>query len=58
MKTLGDITAASTAVATLFQWLPAIAALFTIVWTATRLYEAFTGKPFSESAVARFFTGR
>lgn len=58
MKVLGDITAASTMVGALFQWLPAVAALFTIIWTGTRLYEAFTGRNFSESFVAKALTGR
>ncbi len=58
MKTLGDVTAASAMVGAVFQWLPAIAALFTIIWTGTRLYEAFTGKNFSESWIAKAFTGR
>jgi len=32
----------SVVVATIMNWLPAIAALFTIVWTAIRIYETQT----------------
>lgn len=36
-KNLVDYAAASTAVMAVAQWLPPIAALFTIVWTAIRI---------------------
>lgn len=58
IKAVGDISAASITVATILNWLPAIAALFTIIWTSTRLYESITGRPFSESKIAKFLTGR
>jgi hypothetical protein len=37
-----DTVSVVTAVATLAQWLPAIAALFTIIWTGIRIYETPT----------------
>lgn len=37
-----------TAFATLFQMLPAIAALFSIVWTGLRIVEMVTGKTIAE----------
>jgi len=40
-KTL-DWAAALTAVGTVFETLPAIAALFTIIWTGIRIYETET----------------
>ncbi|MFN8758699.1 MAG: hypothetical protein ACK5XA_07820 [Tagaea sp.] len=40
-KTL-DWAAALTALGTVFDMLPAIAALFTIVWTGIRIYETDT----------------
>ncbi len=58
MKTVGDIAAASTVVATLMHWLPAVAAIFTIVWTGMRIYESLTGRNFSESWLAKRITGR
>lgn len=41
-KTTGDFAAASLTVATIFKWLPAMAAMLTIVWTAVRIYETDT----------------
>lgn len=58
IKAVGDISAVSVTVATILNWLPAVAALFTILWTATRLYEAVTGRPFSESKLAKLLSGR
>lgn len=48
VKLAGDVAATSVTVATLFQWLPAIAAVFAIIWYAVNLTEKVTGKPFSE----------
>ena len=56
VKPTGDILAAGTTVGVVLKVLPAIAALFTIVWTAARLYEMFTGRPFSESKFAKWVT--
>jgi chromate transport protein ChrA len=41
-KHVGDITAVGVTVATVVQWLPAAAALLTIIWTAIRIYETET----------------
>jgi len=53
VRTGGDIISASGLVATLMGYLPAIAAALTILWTAMRIIEMFTGKPFHESRIAR-----
>ena len=37
-----DAVSIVTVVGTLAQWLPAIAALFTIIWTCFRIYETKT----------------
>jgi len=42
LKQGGDIAAATVTVGTLAQWLPAIAAAFTIIWTVLRIYEMKT----------------
>jgi hypothetical protein len=41
-KTAGDAVSIVTVVGTLADVLPAIAALFTIIWTALRIYETDT----------------
>lgn len=41
-KTVGDLVSAGVVVAAILQWLPAVAALLTIVWTAIRIYETDT----------------
>ena len=41
-KHLIDWASVATVMGTLMSWLPAIAALFTIVWTAIRIYETKT----------------
>lgn len=41
-KTAGDALSIVTVVGTLAEVLPAIAAIFTIVWTALRIYETDT----------------
>lgn len=41
-----DIISVSTVVATIAGWLPAIAALLTLVWTAIRIYETKTVQRF------------
>lgn len=50
-KHAADGLAVFTTVATLAQWLPAVAALFTIIWTAIRIYETKTVQKF----VSRWF---
>ena len=42
MKPAGDILSIGVVLATLASWLPSIAAIFTIVWTAIRIYETRT----------------
>ena len=41
-KLTGDILSVATVLGTLAQWLPAIAALFTVIWTGIRIYETQT----------------
>ena len=41
-KAVGDIASIATVLGTLTNVLPAIAALFTIIWTAIRIYETDT----------------
>ena len=48
IKHVADGVAAVTAIGTLMQLLPAVAALFTIVWTGMRITEMVAGKPFAE----------
>lgn len=57
MKAVMDTGAVATMLGTLAGWLPNIAALFTIIWTATRIWEALTGQPFSKSRLARWVSG-
>ena len=42
IKPIVDMVSVATVVGTLMNLLPAIAALFTIVWTAIRIYESRT----------------
>jgi hypothetical protein len=42
VKHVIDLTSIGTVLATLAGWLPAIAALFTIIWTAIRILETET----------------
>lgn len=53
-----DGVAAFVAVATIVNLLPAAAALFTLVWTAMRIWEMLYGCPFSHSRFAKWITGR
>ena len=41
-KHLGDLLSVSVTLATIAQWLPAVAALMTIVWTLIRICETQT----------------
>lgn len=38
VKLVGDVLSVSTVVATIVGWLPAIAAVFSIVWTSIQIY--------------------
>lgn len=42
LKYGGDALSAAVVVGTLAQWLPAVAALMTIIWTAIRIFETRT----------------
>ena len=48
IKHAADGVAAVTAVGAVMQLFPAVAALFTIVWTGMRITEMIAGKPFAE----------
>ena len=48
IKHVADGVAAVTAIGTVMQLLPAVAALFTIVWTGMRITEMVAGKPFAD----------
>ena len=48
LKHVADGVAAVTAIGTLMQLLPSVAALFTIVWTGMRITEMVAGKPFAD----------
>ena len=54
IKHLGDVVAAGTVIGTLIGYLPAIAALFTIVWTALRIVELWTGKKLHQVRLCRW----
>jgi hypothetical protein len=43
-----DVASAVTAVGTLTAWLPPIAALLSVIWTAMRITEMVTGKTIAE----------
>lgn len=47
-KHIIDALSVTTVVGTLAQVLPAIASLFTIIWTALRIWEMWTGKVLSD----------
>jgi hypothetical protein len=42
VKQAADALSVVTAVGTVMQWLPSVAALFTIIWTGIRIYETAT----------------
>ena len=46
LKHLGDVLSVGTVIATLAAWLPPLAALFTIIWTAIRIFETKTVQQF------------
>lgn len=55
-KEIADVSAAGVAAASLLEWLPAIAALFTVLWLSIRIWEKITGRDFSTSCVAWLLT--
>lgn len=42
IKHVGDALSVSVVIATIAQWLPALAAAMSIIWTAIRIYETNT----------------
>ena len=46
IKPIVDAVAVTTTASALFGWLPPIAALLTLVWTAIRIYETETVQKF------------
>lgn len=46
LKVAGDVLSVTTVVGALMSWLPPLAALFTIIWTAIRIYETKTFQRF------------
>jgi hypothetical protein len=42
VKHVADALSIVTVLGTLMQWLPSVAALFTIIWTTIRIYETKT----------------
>lgn len=48
IKHAGDVLAVGTTVGAVIGWLPAIAALATIIWTLIRIYETKTMRRFVE----------
>jgi len=48
IKHVGDALAVGTTIGAIIGWLPAIAALATIIWTVIRIYETATVKRFIE----------
>lgn len=46
LKHIGDALSVGTVLGALMHWLPPLAALFTIIWTAIRIYETKTVQKF------------
>ncbi|HJW82427.1 MAG TPA: hypothetical protein VJ396_09305 [Acidiferrobacterales bacterium] len=46
VKHAGDIAAVSITIGTIVSFLPALAAIFTIIWTGIRIYESRTVQRF------------
>lgn len=42
VKQAGDVAAITVTIGTIMQFLPALAAIFTIIWTGIRIYETAT----------------
>lgn len=57
IKQVVDLTAGTVTVLTMVNVLPAVAALFGIVWTFIRIWESVTGRPFATSWIARKLRG-
>ncbi len=53
LRLIGDVAAGTVTALALINVLPAIAAVFAIVWYIFGFYEKISGKPFSQSWLAR-----
>lgn len=53
-KQVGDLAAVATTGFSLIEVLPAIAALFSIIWLAMRIYESLTGMLISETRLGQW----
>ena len=49
IKGAGDAAAHTTVIATLMGYLPAIAALFSVLWLSMQMYEKASGEPFHKT---------
>jgi hypothetical protein len=58
VRQAGEATAASVTVLTIFKFLPAITAVLAIAWYVVGFVEKITGKPFSETRLAKFLSGK
>jgi hypothetical protein len=58
VRQAGEAAAASVTVLTIFKLLPAITAVLAIVWYVVGFVEKITGKPFSETRLAKFLSGK
>jgi len=58
VKPAGDIAAGTVLVAVLADIITAIAALFTVIWYALRLYEKWTGLPFHKTPLVTWLKNR
>jgi len=54
VKQVGDIAAITVTVGTILSFLPALAAIFTIIWTGIRIYETATAQRMFLSGGANF----
>lgn len=50
LNNVGDAVAGTVALATLFKWLPAVAAILSIIWTGIRIWEYIDTKRRGKSA--------
>lgn len=53
IKHIGDALSVSVVVATIASWLPAIAAVMSIIWTAIRIWETETVQNFIQKWMRR-----
>lgn len=55
-KQVGDVAALATTGFSLLELLPALAAVFSIIWLSMRIYESITGTEVSDSRFAIWLT--